>query len=212
MKKIYNYWLPSTDDHFERLIKKRINAGGPAEYQDDVRTKAYQFVKNFNVAIDVGANIGFWTRPLAYKFKKVIAFEPVDNLMNYLKENTKNQNIEYNKLILGDKKSYANMRCDDKNIGNNVVDIESYGRGDIPVDTIDNLDLNHFDFIKIDCQGYDYFVLNGGIKTFEKYKPIIVFEQENENNNNCHLLLHKIGAIKLGQVRKDNIYGWINEA
>ena len=50
MKKIYNYWLPSTDDHFERLIKKRINAGGPAEYQDDVRTKAYQFVKNFDVA------------------------------------------------------------------------------------------------------------------------------------------------------------------
>ena len=41
MKQVYNYWMPDTDNHFYRMITKRISQGGPAEYQDDVRDAAY---------------------------------------------------------------------------------------------------------------------------------------------------------------------------
>jgi len=34
MKKVYDYWMPDSDNHFERLIAKRIKNGGPPEYQD----------------------------------------------------------------------------------------------------------------------------------------------------------------------------------
>ena len=29
MKQVYNYWMPDSDNHFERLIAKRISKGGP---------------------------------------------------------------------------------------------------------------------------------------------------------------------------------------
>ena len=51
MKQVHNYWMPDSDNHFERLITKRINNGGPAEYQDDVRDEAYQYVTDFNLAV-----------------------------------------------------------------------------------------------------------------------------------------------------------------
>ncbi len=64
MKQVYNYWMPDSDNHFERLIAKRIKNGGPAEYQDDTRDEAYKYVKDFYIAVDVGANVGLWARPL----------------------------------------------------------------------------------------------------------------------------------------------------
>lgn len=206
-KKIYNYWIPENDEHFERLITKRILAGGPAEYQDDVRTEAYKFVKDFDTAIDIGANIGFWAKPLLDKFNKVIAFEPVFDILTCLKKNTIGCNIEYNQLILSDKKTTANMITDQSNTGNNYVDTSSLGSGNILVDTLDNLSLPFFNLIKIDCQGHDYLVLKGAMQTIQKYKPVVVVEQE-DNENKCGDLLNKLGAKKLSQVRKDYIYGW----
>ena len=49
MKQVYNYWMPDSDNHFERLITKRIRNGGPAQYQDDVRDVAYKYVTNFEI-------------------------------------------------------------------------------------------------------------------------------------------------------------------
>ena len=206
-KKVYNYWLPNNDNHFERLIAKRIRAGGPAEYQDDVRAEAYRFVKEYNIAIDVGANIGFWTKPLLDKFKKVIAFEPVFDILTCLKKNTVGLNIEYNHLILSDQKTTADMITDQINTGNNYVDSSSFGCGKIPVNTIDNLNLPMFNLIKIDCQGHDYLVLKGAVNTLQKFQPVVVVEQE-DNENKCSDLLNKLGAKKLSKVRKDYIYGW----
>ena len=87
MKQVYGYWMPSTDEHFERLIAKRVRNGGPAEYQDDIREAAYNYVTDFDVCLDVGANIGFWSKPLTTKFKKVIAFEPLEQVYSCLERN-----------------------------------------------------------------------------------------------------------------------------
>ena len=65
MKRVFDYWMPDTDDHFERLITKRVNNGGPPEYQDDVRDEAYKYVTDFDVVVDAGANVGLWAKPLA---------------------------------------------------------------------------------------------------------------------------------------------------
>ena len=36
--------------------------------------------------------------------------------------------------------------------------------------------IKKIDFIKIDTEGSEYFILKGGLKTIEKFKPIIQFE------------------------------------
>ena len=146
---------------------------GPAEYQDDVRSAAYKHVKDFSVAIDVGANIGFWTKPLSVKFKKIFAFEPVQNVFDCLKKNTENLNIVYHQFVVSDRESYVDMIVDTVNTGNNIVDTNSFDTGKIYVNKLDNMNLPKFGLIKVDCQGHDYFVLAGAKETLKKYKPIL---------------------------------------
>ena len=110
MKQVYNYWLPDSDEHFEKMITKRISQGGPAQYQDDVRKEAYKYVNDFSIAVDVGANVGFWSVPLSDKFEKVIAFEPMAQVYECLVENTKNlSNIILNNFALGSENKNVNM-------------------------------------------------------------------------------------------------------
>ena len=43
------------------------------------------------------------------------------------------------------------------------------------------------DFIKIDAEGWDYFVLKGGQKALEKYSPLLLMEFDEENIRQCNL-------------------------
>ena len=81
MKEVFNYWMPDSDIHFSRLIQKQVNNGGLPQYQNDVRDEAYKYVVDFNLAIDVGANVGLWAKPLTEKFNSVIAFEPMNQVL-----------------------------------------------------------------------------------------------------------------------------------
>ena len=54
--------------------------------QEKHRKKSFQYVKNWNFAVDVGANVGHWTRDLSKKFKRVVAIEPQDVTSRVLKK------------------------------------------------------------------------------------------------------------------------------
>ena len=62
--------IPDWDKHLLGEIK------GNHGYQSKQRNNAFNFVKDWDIAIDIGANIGLWTRPLCERFKFVWAFEP----------------------------------------------------------------------------------------------------------------------------------------
>ena len=61
--------IPKWDNHFDSRIKN-------GDYQKRQREFALSYVKEWDIAIDIGANIGLWTKPLCEKFKFVWAFEP----------------------------------------------------------------------------------------------------------------------------------------
>jgi FkbM family methyltransferase len=208
MKKIFDYWLPDSDSHFERLIKKRISQGGPAEYQDDVREAAYKYVKNFNVCVDVGANVGFWSKPLATKFKKVIAFEPLEQVYSCLEKNVEGLAVEIHKHALGSVNDSVDIVFNSSNTGSSAVNENSFGKGSIVIRTLDSLKLDHFDMIKIDCERHDLEVLIGATETLCKYKPIVVVEQHPDTEQSAGKFLETLGAKPLINVRKDFIYGW----
>ena len=121
MKQVYNYWMPDSDNHFERLIAKRISKGGPAEYQDDVRAEAYKYVTDLNIAVDVGANVGLWAKPLTKKFNHVIAFEPLEQVYRCLERNVQGLNIEIHKHALGSVNDKVDMVFDAENTGGSYV-------------------------------------------------------------------------------------------
>jgi len=206
MKQVFNYWLPDSDNHFERLIKKRISQGGPAEYQDDVRDEAYKYVQQFNTAIDVGANVGLWTVPLSKKFNKVISFEPMTQVYECLLENTKGiDNVVLNNFALGSEQKNVDMTYDPNNTGNSFI---NGNEGNIKVKTLDKSFMPPFDLIKIDCERHELEVLKGAVNTLLKYKPIIIVEQQPITEECAGIFLKELGAKELGNVRKDYIFGW----
>ena len=80
---------------------------------------------------------------------------------------------------------------------------------------LDNLGIDNVDYIKIDCEGYEYRVLQGGEQTICYWKPVIVIEQKphaaysKEYGQFAAIeLLESWGMIKLDQVKDDWIMGW----
>lgn len=200
--------MPDTDNHFYRMITKRISQGGPAEYQDDVRDAAYKYVKDFDVAIDIGANVGFWARPLTEKFKQVIAYEPMPQVLECLELNVKGLPVTINKYALGKTESTVNMIYDSVNTGNSYVDEGTFGTGNINVKKLDDLDIPKFGLIKIDCERHELPILEGAIQTILKHKPIVIVEQHADTEYCAGEYLKSYGAKELTNVRKDYIFGW----
>jgi len=206
MKQVYDFWMPESDNHFERLIAKRIKNGGPAEYQDDTRDEAYKYVKDFYIAVDVGANVGLWARPLTKKFNHVIAFEPLAPVYQCLEKNVNGLNIEIHKHALGSVNDMIEMVYNAENTGSSYV--SEIGTGSIDIKRMDDLDLPKFGLLKIDCEGHELEVIKGGEQTILKYKPIIVVEQHPESEYCAATYLKQLGAKQLSNVRKDYIFGW----
>jgi FkbM family methyltransferase len=206
MKKVFEYWMPDTDEHFERLIKKRVRNGGPPQYQDDTRAEAYKFVTDFSLAIDVGANVGLWSKHLVEKFDKVIAFEPLEQVYSCLELNVENLPVEIHKYALGSENTKVTMQYDSENTGSSFV--SEVGTGDIDIKRLDDIDVPKFGLLKIDCEGHELEVIKGAKQTILKYKPIIVVEQHPESEYCAATYLKALGAKQLSNVRKDYIFGW----
>jgi hypothetical protein len=47
----------------------------------------------------------------------------------------------------------------------------------VEVDRLDEYELKQVDFVKIDCEGYEQFVIEGGAETFKRNKPVVIVEQ-----------------------------------
>lgn len=206
MKLVYNYWMPDTDSHFERLITKRVKNGGPPEYQDDVREEAYKYVTDFDLAVDVGSNVGLWAKPLTEHFKRIIAFEPLQQVYSCLEKNVKGLPVEINRFALGSVNSKVEMVYDSENTGGSYV--SEVGTGTIDIKRMDDLNLPRFGLLKIDCERHELEVIKGGVETILKYKPIIVCEQHPDTDYCAGTFLKSLGAKQITNVRKDYIFGW----
>lgn len=215
---MYNHlgwWFPDAETHFPQMLAKSISKGGPAEYQYQVRNLSFQHVKSWNMAIDIGANVGLWARDLCKRFNKVMAFEPVDLFQQCLVLNVPAKNLEIQSVALGDQETTANMNITQGNTGHTHVDPASIGHGSTAVKTLDSFDLTQVDYIKMDCEGFEYRVIQGAKNTIQRARPIVVLEQKPHDMYSADYsqfaaidLLQQLGMKKLGQVKDDWIMGW----
>jgi len=215
MYESHGWWFPDAEDHFPKMISKNISKGGPAEYQQPVRLRSLSHVTKHRTALDIGANVGLWSRDLVKHFERVVAFEPVPIFRDCLQRNVSGGNFFISPMALGDKDTLATMKITPGNTGHTHIDPATIGTGNTVVVKLDNMHIDNVDYIKIDCEGYEYRVLQGAEQTVKTWQPVIVIEQKphdayaDQYGQHAAIdLLQNWGMIKLDQVKDDWIMGW----
>jgi len=215
MNEHYGWYFPDFETHFPKMLKKSVDKGLPPEYQIAVRKRSIELCSKRGTALDIGANVGLWARDLVDNFAKVVAFEPVAVFRECLEKNVTGANFFISPLALGDHDTQATMIITEGNSGHSHLDPATLGTGDVQVVKLDNLNMEDVDYIKIDCEGYEYRVLQGAEQTVKRWRPIMVIEQKPHDAYSkdygqfaAIALLESWGMIKLDQIRDDWIMGW----
>jgi len=215
MNEHYGWYFPNFETHFPKMLKKSVDKGLPPEYQIAVRRRSIGLCAKRRTALDIGANVGLWSRDLVDNFAKVVAFEPVAIFRECLEKNVTGANFFISPLALGDHDTQATMIITEGNSGHSHLDPATLGTGDVQVVKLDNLNMDNIDYIKIDCEGYEYRVLQGAEQTVKRCRPIMVIEQKPHDAYSkdygqfaAIALLESWGMIKLDQIRDDWIMGW----
>ena len=142
--------------------------------------------KQFDV-LDVGANIGCTSILFGHLARSVTAFEPTPRTFELWRGNIAASglpNITCHKMALGSEEKHAEISYSDSNrSGAFVMDQVNPGVGEtasIDVRTLDAvfpaLKLPGLDFVKLDVEGYEGKVIEGGWDTIQRYRPVIQLE------------------------------------
>jgi FkbM family methyltransferase len=226
IKNVKGWYLPDWDTHFEKMLKL---IDDKYEYQYEQRKYALSWVKDFNSnALDVGSNIGFWSKQLAEKFKHVYAFEPHPDNNECYKKNLNNYNnyTLYENAVSNVSNKILNLyvcedECGNASLNNfgviegttnkkiNTVDLKTIP---VKVEKIDDYNLKDIGFIKVDCQNHEQEVVEGAIQTIDKYSPVLCLELPTRNQkeidyrNNMIEYLKKYNYIYRGAKNKETIF------
>jgi FkbM family methyltransferase len=173
-------WLPASDTHMRKMLDRGKIVDGRPTYQHGKLEAACRHVEQFRAAVDVGAHVGLWAMHLARRFGRVDAFEPVALYRDCFRRNVNGTGVvELHECALGDKDGDVVMtEWRPGNSGETMVAVEGETGEPAPMCTLDkSLPGCPVDLIKIDCEGYEYFVLMGAKKTIARDRPVIVVEQ-----------------------------------
>ena len=149
------------------------------DYQKNKLDIALGFVKNFTTAIDAGANYGIMSYNLNSKFSKIYAFEVDIPVRECLKKNVEKfqlDNVVVCDCGLSDKEEYVSLNYLKNTFGTHINKEVS---GTNVCKTLDSFELTEVGFIKLDCEGYEPYILQGAEQTIKKYKPVILMEEKN---------------------------------
>jgi FkbM family methyltransferase len=177
------------------------------QYENFWTTFVYGKLKETDLFIDCGANIGWYTVLALSKVKKVIAIEPVRQSYNRLMMNVETNSVK-NRVkdkfqlyttVAADTKGQRMTFWADKNfpVGSHIVDYGSHPEEnegeliEVETITIDSIigKINHGDLpqsfaIKIDVEGAELKVLEGMkriLKQFNDVRLFIEYDKEKEN-------------------------------
>ena len=126
------------------------------------------FIRRMRTAVDIGCRVGEYSRYLQNHFARTYAFDP--NLWKGFSSNVDLSKVTHFNCALGDETGTIEMH------GGTHRLVEGKMKT-VPVHRLDDFELEDVDYIKIDVEGFERKVLMGGAKTVEKYRPLIVIEQ-----------------------------------
>lgn len=159
------------------------------------------YIEKSNTILDIGGHVGYHSIGYSRINPNAVihTFEAQSNMFSLLKRNIEANQLEdkiniYNKAM-GHKLGSMNMATsitDGPNANTNIeygTDRElnlggvSIGIGgeEVEMVTIDSLNLDSLDYIKIDVEGAESLVFLGGEQTIKKHHPVICFEHNHKS-------------------------------
>lgn len=140
-------------------------------------------VRPDTVMLDIGANMGYYSIRVAQKATagSVYAFEPDPGNFALLQKNLALNNLTNVKAFnaaLSDKPGTMRLYKHPFNVG----DYRLYNDGDftefvdVPTLRLDDTISDKIDLVKIDVQGFEYFVLKGGYDLLKRNHPLVISE------------------------------------
>jgi len=183
-------------------------------YQQASIDLAFTETRQFNQAVDIGANVGLHSVRFAQKFKEVVSFEPTTFNFSCLQNNCSTfNNVRLENCGLGEvaETSIISIPKGNDNCGAfSIVDFKDHPteliQESIVIKTLDSFNLSP-DLIKIDTQGYEMNVLRGAVNTITRHKPTFLIECEYKKQfREVDLFLSQLGYKLVGSIKKDKVW------
>jgi len=213
MRKVHDWFLPDYDQHYEEWMK--IN--NEVTYQRLQREYALHQVKNFHTAIDIGGNIGFWSRDFCDRFENVVIFEPDASNIECLETNLLGkENYDLHQVGLGSKQEtktfYKSLTTSGAHsFFRDQVFEDRVEESRLEIKRLDDYEIQNVGLIKIDTQGSEYDILMGGLETLKKNNAVLNIEIEHKSKDQkiqgekIVALLNSIGYKEYGRSRKKEV-------
>lgn len=189
MKKVRNIYLPDSDTHFADGLVGSPLVDGYGTYQLKKWLLALEKIPGDRrkLALDIGAHVGLWTMQMSKVFDVIHCYEPVPAhiecfVKNVIEVPKGKAQVHLHTFALGNAHGVTRINPVADNTGNAKIELGE-SKADTIFTTMRRLDEEVFvegrlDFIKIDVEGYEYEVIQGGMMRIRRDKPVMVIEQK----------------------------------
>tara|TARA_B000000532_G_scaffold243837_1_gene241130 strand:+ start:3653 stop:4366 length:714 start_codon:yes stop_codon:yes gene_type:complete len=169
--------------------------------------KEFKKYKNKYIFYDVGANYGIFTFLFGRLSVFTITFDPIKECIEYIKRGYIYKNILLVNQAVSDKQITLNINIpiegNEKIFGKSSItnQFDSSETRSIQTVTLDHYfeDIKKLNttklFIKIDVEGSEYNVLNGGMNTLASFDVLLLIEIEKRHNKNYMEIFNKLKSL-----------------
>tara|TARA_R110000824_G_scaffold47418_1_gene135096 strand:- start:3240 stop:3902 length:663 start_codon:yes stop_codon:yes gene_type:complete len=182
MYKIGDTWVlhpsPSVVDILEQGL----------EYHAGMVDLAASLCSGRRTFVDVGACYGLITKQMASVAERVMAFEPNREIFACLQKNTEDlPNVELSNCGLSNEQAQRRLLLYGNDGRSTYRDVpvltllqhrKTFRLQDTKTITLDSLNLEDVDLIKMDVEGYEKEVVQGSLRTIARCEPVIIAEQK----------------------------------
>jgi len=175
-------------EHDRTIGRSLIDLGESCEAQAEFFDS---FIKPGWVVVEVGANIGTHTVPIARRASIVYAFEPQRRVYNVLCGNLALNgidNVETFRVAGGEKRERREVPVLDFDVENSPGSWGLSSEGNTAENVMDYVDIVPInigcDFMKIDVEGWEIEVLKGSRPLIDKHKPALYVESDRREKHN----------------------------